>query len=92
LQLDSPAPSGNTKRLNANDISTWNLAEVQSAIDEIYARYGTEFPDKHVQAWADQQPLYHRIPGRTPEMAEALFTDDEKVNVEILAARRNALR
>ena len=86
-------PSSNqSARLSANQIDSWNLAQLQYAIDAIYARYGTEFPKRDTQAWAEHQPWYHRIPGRTPDIADQYMTAEDRFNIEILAARRNALR
>jgi len=88
----SPGNTNVTKRLTADDINNYSLQQVQDAINTIYAQYGVEFPKQTTQEWADRQPWYHRIPGRTSDMAEQMFTADEKADVEILAARRNALR
>jgi len=79
-------------RLSPDDISNYDLQQVQEAINEIYGRYGVEFPKKSNQEWANHQSWYHRIPGRTPDIAEQMFTTDEKANIETLAAHRNALR
>jgi cell division septation protein DedD len=87
-----PAQSPQSTRLTASDIAGFTLDQVQRSIDGIYARYGVEFARRDAQAWADSQPWYHRIPGRTPDDAEKLFTDDEKSNIELLAARRDALK
>ncbi len=90
-----PAPATNTgekERLTDAQIQPWDLERVQYAIDAIYGRYGAEFPKRETQAWAERQPWYQRVPGRTPDMAEQLFTADEKFNVDLLAARRNVLR
>lgn len=89
----TPRPNvSSTKRLTASDISGYDSKRTQGEIDGIYARYGVVFSRRDAQAWADRQPWYHRIPERTSGMAEQLFTEDEKFNVEILAARRDALR
>ena len=81
-----------TGRLSADDVSKYDLQQVRDAINTIYGRYGVEFPKKQTQEWLERQSWYHRIQGRTPDMAEPMFTADEKANVEILAARRDALR
>lgn len=93
-QAPTPEPPNKsvTTRLTASEINSWPIDRVQFAIDEIYGRYGAEFGNQKTQAWADHQPWYHRVPGRTTDAAEQLFTDNEKFNIEILAARRDALR
>ena len=85
-------PSLGKRHLTADEISSWNLSRVRYAINEIYAHYGAEFPNREIQAWADHQPWYHRVPGRNQDMAEQFFTDADRISIEILAARRNALR
>lgn len=91
--IASPQLPGNrSARLTANEIRSWNLARVRYAINEIYAHYGTEFPNRDIQAWADRQAWYHRIPGRTAEAADQYLSSDDRFNIELLAARRNALR
>lgn len=85
-------PTKTKLRLTASDISGHDLSRLQLEIDTIYARYGAEFPKKSTQAWAEQQPWYHRVPGRTPDAAEDLFSEADRSNIEILAARRDALR
>jgi len=90
--LENRTPIANIKRLAASEISSLTLTQVQTTINEIYARNGSEFPKREVQAWADSQPWYHRVPGRTQEMAESLFTADEKFDLELLASRRAALK
>ena len=82
----------NAKRLTAYGISNYDHEQVQQAINTIYARYGAELPKKESQAWADRQDWYHRVPGRTPENAEELFTENDRANIELLATQRDALR
>ena len=87
----SPAPAPK-KRLTASDVGGLSLDQVQTVINEVYGHYGVEFPKMEVQAWADRQPWYHRVPGRTQEMAEPYFSEDDKWNIEILATRRDVLK
>ena len=79
-------------RLTADQIKSWDFEKVRLAINVIYALHGTEFPKQDIQAWANQKPWYRRIPGRTPEIAEQSFSADDRTNIEILAARRAALK
>lgn len=94
LNAASPGKDPNSKvlekRLDATAISTWDLARVRYEINTIYARRGVEFPDREIQAWANKQSWYQRVPGRNASGAENLFTDAERFNIELLAARRAA--
>jgi hypothetical protein len=83
-----PIPKELGERLDATVVSGWDLARVRYEINTIYARRGVEFPDKQIQAWADKQSWYQRVPGRNAAGAESLFTDSERFNIELLAAQR----
>jgi uncharacterized protein YecT (DUF1311 family) len=87
---DADGQSSETTPGNAD--SGTSLSQVQTAIDTIYARYGVVFPDPKVQTWADQQPWYRQVPGRTPEIAEGMFTQADKDEVNQLADERRKLR
>lgn len=89
---DTGAPVTSPAPLPVFSVDSLNLQQVRDAINTIYARHGVEFPKQDVQDWADKQPWYHRVPYKTSDMAEQEFTADEKANVELLAARRDALR
>ena len=84
-------PPASVSRLDPAKVNTWNVAQIQMAIDEIYARRGANFPRKKDQEWADRQSWYHAVPGLTHDAAEQLFTAEERADVELLAARRAAL-
>ncbi len=85
-QQSPTAASG--ERLNTTVVSMWDLARVRYEINTIYARRGVEFLDKEIQAWADTQSWYQRVPGRNASGAESLFTDSERFNIELLAVQR----
>jgi uncharacterized protein YecT (DUF1311 family) len=73
------------------DSAAQSLSQVQTAIDTIYAHYGVVFPNPKVQAWADHQPWYRPVVGRTPEIAEGMFTQADKDQVNQLADQRRRL-
>jgi hypothetical protein len=85
-------PVSVTERLTEDQIKSLDIDQVQYAIDAIYGRYGAEFPKRETQAWLERQPWYSGVPGRTPDMVETMFTEDQKFNVDLLAERRNELR
>ncbi len=87
-EMQKEASLATVEKLNNAVISGWSIARIRYEINTIYARHGVEFPDKKIQEWADQQPWYHRVSGRNASGAESLFTDTERFNIELLAARR----
>lgn len=93
-QRRQPAAQGaeGSRRLTVDEISSWNFSRVRYEINVIYARYGTIFPNQEIQSWADRQPWYRRVPGRSQEETDRYLNDIDRFNIEILAARRNALR
>lgn len=84
-------PSKNAPVAGGN-MATLDMARVQLEINRVYARYGTEFGGGEVQAWADRQPGYRKIPGRTKAAAETFFSPADRALIESLAARRNQLK
>lgn len=73
-------------------VATWDAARVRYEINSIYARYGVEFPSRELQTWAEKQPWYQRVPGRTFEDVDAMIEDVERHNIELLAARRDRIK
>lgn len=88
MRKEAGLPTG--EKLDNAIISAWSTARIRYEINTIYARHGVEFPDRKIQEWADQQPWYHRVPGRDYAMAESLFTETERNNIELLGQARAA--
>lgn len=72
-------------------ISTWDAARLRHEINSIYASYGVDFTNAELRKWAENQPGYKCVPGRTFEDAEKLFTDTDRRNIELLATRRTQI-
>ena len=83
---------GSTASLDLVEVSRWDMIRVRQEINAIYARCGAEFADKEVQAWADSQPWYQRVPGRSVAVADGLLTGIQRSNVNLLAERRAAIK
>jgi hypothetical protein len=81
-----------TGRLDPKNVASWNATKIQLEINTIYAHYGIEFPTPELQGWANKQPWYKTVPGRTSAQVDGLLGADERYNIEILAARRAELK
>lgn len=77
--------------LNPDLVATWDAARVRIEINAVYARYGVDFTNAELRKWAEKQPGYKRVTGRTFADAEALFTDTDRSNIELLATRRRQI-
>lgn len=73
-------------------VATWDASRVQLEINSVYARYGVSFPNRKLQAWADKQPWYQRVPGRTFGEVDAMIGDVDRHNIGLLAARRAQIK
>ncbi|MCF7673718.1 MAG: YARHG domain-containing protein [Akkermansiaceae bacterium] len=69
-------------------VATWDATRVRNEINTIYASYGVDFTSAELRKWAEKQPGYKCVPGLTFADAEALFSDTDRGNIEVLAARR----
>lgn len=77
--------------LDPQIVVTWDALRVRAEINSIYARYGVDFPNRDLQAWADKQPGYKRVPGRTFDDVDLLMDSTDRSNIELLAARRTQI-
>ena len=80
-----------SESLNSQLIATWDASRVRTEINSVYARYGVDFPNRELQSWADKQPGYKRIPGRTFDDVDLLLDGNDRSNIELLAARRTQI-
>lgn len=87
-----PVDSGDAsvEILHLATINEWSADRIRTEINTIYARHGVEFGDKNVQAWANQQIWYQKIPGMSYSDAENKFTLTERTNIELLADARRS--
>ncbi len=72
-------------------VTTWDAARVRNEINSIYASYGVDFTNEDLRKWADKQPWYKFVLGRTFADADALFSETDRNNIEVLAARRSQI-
>ena len=80
------------RELDESDIEGMDAAQLQRAINEIYARYGCVFGSSADKEYFEAQDWYTPDPDMTLDKAQAQFSEIENKNVSFLAARRNALR
>ena len=78
--------------LNPELVATWDASRVQLEINAVYARHGVAFPNRKLQAWADKQPWYQRVPGRTFGDVDASMGTVDRHNIALLAARRSEIK
>jgi hypothetical protein len=78
------------RTLTESDISSWSAADIQYAINEIFARHGAEFPSKDVTNNFAQFSWYRRHHGLTFDQVEASLPPIEHANVQVLGNVRNA--
>lgn len=78
--------------LAESDVSSWPAADVQYAINEIFARHGAEFPNKQVSANFAQFAWYHPQPGASFDQIETALPTVERSNVQALGSVRNKKR
>ena len=77
--------------LRPDQVATWDAARVRTEINTIYASYGVDFTNAELRKWADRQPGYKCVQGRTFADAEAFFSDTVRSNIELLATRRGQI-
>jgi hypothetical protein len=82
-------PQTRQRLLALDELKGLSAAEVQYAIDEIYARYGATFP-KHpdVQRQFQKFDWYHPKPKLTFDDIDQSMSDIERENVKVLARYR----
>lgn len=92
----SPSEIGNTYKgdfifydssyrlLNSSEASMLSSAQVQQAINEIYARYGRAFKNSQIRAYFQSTEWYIE----NPSYSDAYLNDIEKANINLLAKYR----
>ena len=92
----SPSEIGNTYKgdfifydssyrlLNSSEASMLSSAQVQQAINEIYARYGRAFKNSQIRAYFQSTEWYIE----NPSYSDAYLNDIEKSNITLLAKYR----
>lgn len=92
----SPSEIGNTYKgdfifydssyrlLNSSEASMLSSAQVQQAINEIYARYGRAFKNSQIRAYFQSTEWYIE----NPSYSDSYLNDIEKANINLLAKYR----
>ena len=92
----SPSVIGNTYKgdfifydssyrlLNSSEASMLSSAQVQQAINEIYARYGRAFKNSQIRAYFQSTEWYIE----NPSYSDSYLNDIEKANINLLAKYR----
>lgn len=83
-------PQTRTTALSESDVSNWSTADIQYAINEMFARHGADFPNKQVSSNFAQFAWYHPQLGVDLDRIEASMPNVERWNVQILGNARNA--
>ena len=78
--------------LDESDVKDMDAAQLQRAINEIYARYGCVFGSSADKEYFEAQDWYSPDPDMTLDKAQAEFSEIENKNVSFLAKCRDALR
>jgi len=81
-------PDSDTRTLTDADVRRMTQDQIQTAINEIYARHGYKFKDQNIFNYFSQFDWYHPI---TTDQADAKrqFNSTENYNVELLQKYRN---
>jgi TonB family protein len=72
------------------EVDSWAPAQLQDAINEMYARHGADFPDKQIKRQFTAFEWYHPRSGQTYDQTEKLFSTIELDNLKLLGAYRDA--
>jgi hypothetical protein len=83
-------PATRLDQLEPSDVNESSLADINYAINEMYARHGVDFKDKKVSGQFSNLSWYKVRPGLTFADAEAEFDDLEKQNLRVLRQCRDA--
>src|ERR1043166_5097282 len=73
-----------------NELPSLSTADIQYAINEIFARHQAEFPTQEISKNFAQFAWYHPQHGATFDKIEASLPPIERDNVQVLGAVRNA--
>jgi YARHG domain len=83
-------PITRTRVLTEDELTHWSLANIQYAINEIYARRGADFPDKpEIRRQFSRFSWYQPQAQMSMEQIETQFSDLEKQNAELLGKARD---
>jgi hypothetical protein len=83
-------PQTRRQVLTENELTSWSTADIQYAINEIFARHQAEFPTQEISKNFAQFAWYHPQHGATFDKIEASLPPIERDNVQVLGAVRNA--
>ena len=81
-------PDSDTRTLTEADVRRMSQDQIQTAINEIYARHGYKFKDQGIFNYFSQFDWYHPIT-TDQEDAKRQFNSTENYNVELLQKYRN---
>ncbi len=80
-------PETRLKLLTKADIADWSYPQLRYAINEMYARHGSTFPDApDIENQFRKFPWYQPAAGRTFDQSEASFSQIETQNLKVLTA------
>lgn len=91
-QTPSQVEMPDSKILNSEMIAQWDAIRIRNEINTIYAKYGVQFTNVELRRWAEKLPQYKPVMGRTFSDAEALFSEIDRENIKLLAARRDQIK
>ncbi|MDO5785067.1 MAG: YARHG domain-containing protein [Eubacteriales bacterium] len=80
------------RELKNKDVEGMDVAQLQRAINEMYARHGCQIGSAEDKEYFESQDWYTPDPDMTFEQARAEFSDIEEKNFDFLVDCRNALR
>ena len=83
-------PATRLDELTVPDVNESSLADINYAINEMYARHGAEFKDRKIAKEFSELSWYKPRPGLSLDQIENEFTDLEKANLKVLRRCRDA--
>jgi len=83
-------PATRLDELTVPDANESSLADINYAINEMYARHGAAFTDRKVARDFSQFSWYKPRPGFSLDQIESEFSDLEKANLKVLRRCRDA--
>jgi len=82
-------PDTRRKLLSYSNVNGLSFGNLQYAINEMFARHGSDFP-KSVKRQFEPFGWYHPRPGLSYDQLEQEFSDLEKANLKLLSAVRDS--
>lgn len=84
-------PDVATRYISEEEIVGFSLDEIQTAINEMFARHGRLFKTPEIAAYFQTKSWYHPDESKTDDQINSEFNEYEKANEKMLETRRDEL-